>query len=58
MIGEGQNVTIITGNRSYSRGYKTFHTATVVVNGCGFMASDLTIQNADNLVFYNCTFMI
>ncbi|GAB4853699.1 hypothetical protein Ancab_017891 [Ancistrocladus abbreviatus] len=45
MIGDGMDVTIISGNRSFIGGWTTFRTATFAVTGAGFIARDLTIQN-------------
>ncbi|CAM6057608.1 unnamed protein product [Sphagnum tenellum] len=51
-VGAGMGVTIITGSLSViANNITTFLTATVAVNGHGFVARDLTIQNtagADN----------
>ncbi|XP_027770756.1 probable pectinesterase 56 [Solanum pennellii] len=71
LIGEGMDNTIITGNRSFADGYKTYDTATVGVLGNGFIAQDLTFRNnagpikhqavalrieADSVSFYKCRF--
>ncbi|GAB4838064.1 hypothetical protein Ancab_027594 [Ancistrocladus abbreviatus] len=45
VIGDGMDVTIITGNRSFTGGWTTYRTATFAVTGSGFIARDLTIQN-------------
>ncbi|WOL17878.1 hypothetical protein Cni_G26671 [Canna indica] len=48
-IGDGMGKTVITGNLSVDQlarvGLSTYNTATVGVNGDGFMARDLTIAN-------------
>ncbi|KAL2933546.1 Pectinesterase 3 [Bienertia sinuspersici] len=44
-IGEGRTKTIITGNKNVIDGSTTFHSATVAINGEGFLARDLTFQN-------------
>ncbi|CAH8384543.1 unnamed protein product [Eruca vesicaria subsp. sativa] len=69
MIGDGIDVTIISGNRSYVDGSTTFRSATFAVNGRGFLARDITFQNtagpekhqavalrsdSDLSVFYRC----
>ncbi|WMV51435.1 hypothetical protein MTR67_044820 [Solanum verrucosum] len=71
MIGEGMDTTIITGNRSFVDGNKTYDTTTVGVLGDGFTAQDLTFRNnagpikhqamalrveADLVSFYKCRF--
>ncbi|OIT05174.1 PREDICTED: pectinesterase/pectinesterase inhibitor PPE8B-like [Nicotiana attenuata] len=72
LIGEGMENTIISGNKSYGGdGIKTSLTATVGVNGKGFMAQDITFRNnagrenqqavalraeASQLTFYRCRF--
>ncbi|CAI0401959.1 unnamed protein product [Linum tenue] len=45
LIGDGADVTIITGNRSVGDGWTTFRSATLAVSGDGFLARDITIQN-------------
>ncbi|XP_072952926.1 probable pectinesterase/pectinesterase inhibitor 12 [Typha angustifolia] len=45
MLGEGSDVTVITGNRSVGNGWTTFRSATVAVSGQGFLARDLTFRN-------------
>ncbi|KAM0887022.1 hypothetical protein ACQ4PT_029314 [Festuca glaucescens] len=46
LVGDGIDRTIISGNRSVVGGrYKTFDTGTVSVDGPGFVAHDLTIEN-------------
>ncbi|KAK5783748.1 hypothetical protein PVK06_038261 [Gossypium arboreum] len=44
IIGEGMERGIITGSRSYGDGMKIFETATVEINGDGFVASGITFQ--------------
>ncbi|OIT20777.1 PREDICTED: probable pectinesterase 56 [Nicotiana attenuata] len=72
LIGEGMDYTIISGNKSYGGdGIKKSLTATVGVNGKGFMAQDITFRNdagrenqqavalraeAEYLTFYRCRF--
>ncbi|XP_006349537.1 pectinesterase-like [Solanum tuberosum] len=71
LIGEGMNTTIITGNRSFVDGNRTYDTATVWVAGNGFIAQDITFRNnagpikhqavalrvdADLVSFYKCRF--
>ncbi|KAF3439751.1 hypothetical protein FNV43_RR18029 [Rhamnella rubrinervis] len=70
-LGDGKDVTFITGNRSVVDGWTTFRSATVAVSGEGFLARDITIENtagpekyqavalrvnADLAAFYRCTF--
>ncbi|KAL8161346.1 hypothetical protein V2J09_012835 [Rumex salicifolius] len=45
MYGDGIDVTVVTGDRSVSKGYKTFQTATFGVMGQGFVARDMTFEN-------------
>ncbi|XP_073126400.1 pectinesterase-like [Henckelia pumila] len=45
LIGEGPDKTIITGNKNFVDGTQTFHSATLAVNGDGFMAKDIAIEN-------------
>ncbi|KAF5743134.1 Pectinesterase/pectinesterase inhibitor PPE8B [Tripterygium wilfordii] len=69
MIGDGMDVTVITGNRSVPEGYTTFRSATFAVSGRGFIARDITFENtagpqkhqavalrsdSDLSVFYRC----
>ncbi|PHT29087.1 hypothetical protein CQW23_31316 [Capsicum baccatum] len=71
LIGEGMDYTILSRNRSYGGGIQTSQTATVGVNGVGFIAEDITFRNhagpenyqavalraeADLLTFYRCRF--
>ncbi|KAJ9537652.1 hypothetical protein OSB04_030385 [Centaurea solstitialis] len=45
-MGSGQTTTIITASRSVAGGSTTFNSATVAAVGDGFLARDLTFQNA------------
>lgn len=45
LLGEGSDVSVITGNRSVGDGWTTFRSATVAVAGQGFLARDLGIVN-------------
>ncbi|GLJ52700.1 hypothetical protein SUGI_1122190 [Cryptomeria japonica] len=71
LIGDGKDVTVITGNRSFVDGSTTFNSATLATTGKGFLARDLTIENtagaikhqavalrvgADLSAFYRCSF--
>ncbi|GJN03663.1 hypothetical protein PR202_ga21134 [Eleusine coracana subsp. coracana] len=71
LVGDGAGATVITGHRNYVDGYTTYRSATVAVNGKGFMARDLTFANtagpskhqavalrcdSDLSVFYRCAF--
>ncbi|CAK9145692.1 unnamed protein product [Ilex paraguariensis] len=44
-IGDGMGVTIITGNKRVGKDLVTFETATVEINGVGFMAKHITFRN-------------
>ncbi|KAK3146712.1 hypothetical protein QOZ80_3BG0270710 [Eleusine coracana subsp. coracana] len=44
LVGDGMDVTVITGNSSVDL-YTMQETATIGVDGPGFMAQDMTIQN-------------
>ncbi|XP_060170415.1 pectinesterase/pectinesterase inhibitor PPE8B-like [Lycium barbarum] len=70
-IGEGMGKTIISGNKSYVGGIGKAYTATVGVNGQGFIAQGITFRNiagakmlqavalraeAEFLTFYQCRF--
>ncbi|KAJ4952042.1 hypothetical protein NE237_028874 [Protea cynaroides] len=71
IIGDGMDVTVISGNRSFIDGWTTFRSATFAVSGMGFIARDLTFQNtagpekhqavairvdSDLSVFFRCGF--
>ncbi|CAM0878314.1 unnamed protein product [Alopecurus aequalis] len=45
LIGDGMDRTVISGNRSHGGGAKTDDSATVSVDGPGFVAQHLTIEN-------------
>ncbi|KAF8028497.1 hypothetical protein BT93_E1194 [Corymbia citriodora subsp. variegata] len=70
-VGDGIGNTIITGSKSITGGYTTSQTATVTVDGDGFIAQDITFRNtagaanhqavalrssSDLSVFYRCGF--
>ncbi|KAI3786235.1 hypothetical protein L1987_45370 [Smallanthus sonchifolius] len=44
-VGDGRKNTIITGSRSVKGGSTTFDSATVAIEGDGFLARDITFQN-------------
>ncbi|KAJ8767277.1 hypothetical protein K2173_017321 [Erythroxylum novogranatense] len=46
LLGDGTDVTFITGNRSVADGWTTFRSATLAVSGDGFLARDITIDNS------------
>ncbi|PHT48135.1 putative pectinesterase/pectinesterase inhibitor 12 [Capsicum baccatum] len=46
LLGDGSDVTVITGNRSVVDGWTTFRSATVAVSGEGFLARDITFENS------------
>ncbi|KAK1550855.1 hypothetical protein Q3G72_025998 [Acer saccharum] len=46
LLGDGSDLTIITGNRSVADGWTTFRSATLAVSGDGFLARDLTVENS------------
>lgn len=69
MLGDGSDVTVITGNRSVGDGWTTFRSATLAVSGDGFLARDIAFVNnagpekhqavalrvnADLAAFYRC----
>ncbi|KAL9153881.1 hypothetical protein ABFS82_10G076900 [Erythranthe guttata] len=45
LLGDGSDVTVITGSRSVADGWTTFRSATVAVSGEGFLARDLKFEN-------------
>lgn len=45
LLGEGSDITIISGNRSVIDGWTTFRSATVAVSGEGFLARDIGFHN-------------
>ncbi|KAH7574495.1 hypothetical protein JRO89_XS03G0303100 [Xanthoceras sorbifolium] len=45
LLGDGSDLTVITGNRSVVDGWTTFRSATLAVSGEGFLARDLTVEN-------------
>ncbi|KAH9306479.1 hypothetical protein KI387_010883, partial [Taxus chinensis] len=70
-IGDGKDVTVVTGNRNVRDGFTTFHSATVAVTGKAFIARDMTFENtagaakhqavalragSDLSAFYRCSF--
>lgn len=72
LLGEGSEVTVITGNRSVADGWTTFRSASVAVSGEGFLARDITFENtagpmkhqavalrinADLVAVYKCTIL-
>ncbi|CAL0304834.1 unnamed protein product [Lupinus luteus] len=46
LLGDGSDVTIITGNRSVVDGWTTFRSATLAVSGEGFLARDIAFENS------------
>ncbi|KAK9102909.1 hypothetical protein Sjap_020163 [Stephania japonica] len=71
LMGDGKGKTVITGSRSVQGGSTTFNSATVAVNGDGFIARGITFRNtagpsngqavalrsgSDLSVFYSCSF--
>ncbi|XP_076894091.1 putative pectinesterase/pectinesterase inhibitor 60 [Bidens hawaiensis] len=70
-LGDGARYTIITGSRSVAAGYTTYSSATVGVDGIGFIARGVTFRNtagpaknqavafrssSDLSVYYACSF--
>lgn len=70
-IGDGMDVTVVTGNRNVKDNFTTFRSATVAVTGKGFIARDMTFENtagpakhqavalrvgSDLSAFYRCSF--
>ncbi|KAL5698596.1 pectinesterase [Ranunculus cassubicifolius] len=45
LLGDGSDVTVITGSRSMGDGWTTFRSATVAVSAEGFLARDITFEN-------------
>nr|XP_023874715.1 probable pectinesterase/pectinesterase inhibitor 12 isoform X1 [Quercus suber] len=45
LLGDGADVTLITGNRSVGDGWTTFSSATLAVSGDGFLARDISVEN-------------
>ncbi|KAM3741683.1 hypothetical protein ACB098_07G015200 [Castanea mollissima] len=45
LLGDGADITIITGKRSVGDGWTTFRSATLAVSGDGFLARDICIEN-------------
>lgn len=45
MIGDGVDVTVISGNRNFIDGWTTYRSATFAVKGRGFIARDMTFEN-------------
>ncbi|KAK7411801.1 hypothetical protein VNO78_03242 [Psophocarpus tetragonolobus] len=71
MYGDGGRKSIITGNKNYVDGVRTFQTASFVVLGDGFLGKDMGFRNtagaekhqavaariqADQAIFFNCNF--
>ncbi|KAI5445766.1 putative pectinesterase/pectinesterase inhibitor 45 [Lathyrus oleraceus] len=71
MYGDGGLKSIVTGNKNFVDGVRTFQTASFVVLGCGFVGRDMGFRNtagaikhqavaariqADQTVFVNCNF--
>eukprot|EP00253_Pinus_taeda_P036122 PITA_36122 len=70
-VGDGMDVTVVTGNRNVKDNFTTFRSATVAVTGNGFIARDMTFENtagpakhqavalrvgSDLSAFYRCSF--
>ncbi|XP_071725828.1 pectinesterase/pectinesterase inhibitor PPE8B-like isoform X2 [Rutidosis leptorrhynchoides] len=45
MIGDGMDLTIISGNHSFGDGWTTYRSATFAVKGKGFIARDMRFEN-------------
>ncbi|XP_050262783.1 probable pectinesterase/pectinesterase inhibitor 12 [Quercus robur] len=45
LLGDGADVTLITGDRSMGDGWTTFRSATLGVSGDGFLARDISVEN-------------
>ncbi|XP_057489389.1 probable pectinesterase/pectinesterase inhibitor 59 [Actinidia eriantha] len=71
LVGDGLRYTVITGSRSVATGFTTYSSATVGVDGVGFIARGITFRNtagpqngqavalrsaSDLSVFYACAF--
>ncbi|KAG8390256.1 hypothetical protein BUALT_Bualt01G0064800 [Buddleja alternifolia] len=71
LVGDGLRYTVITGSRSVSSGFTTYSSATVGIDGIGFIARGITFRNtagprngqavalrsaSDLSVFYACAF--
>ncbi|KAG5105771.1 hypothetical protein JHK82_042741 [Glycine max] len=71
MYGDGQQKSIVTGNKNFVDGVRTFQTASFVVLGEGFLGKDMGFRNtagaekhqavaarvqADRAIFFNCAF--
>lgn len=69
LLGDGPTKTKIVGDRSYKSGWETFWSATLAIEGEGFIAKDIAIENragpeghqavavrasADKIIFHNC----
>lgn len=72
LLGDGSDVTVISGKRSVGDGWTTFRSATVAVSAEGFLARDITFENtagpekhqavalrinADLAAVYRCTIL-
>ncbi|KAK4480603.1 hypothetical protein RD792_013681 [Penstemon davidsonii] len=71
LVGDGVRYTVITASRSVSSGFTTYSSATVGIDGIGFIARGITFRNtagpqrgqavalrsaSDLSVFYSCAF--
>lgn len=45
LVGDGMDVTVISGNHSFIGGWTTYRSATFGVKGRGFIARDMTFEN-------------